>query len=263
MRAAAYSTAEITLAVLVAFGIQLAFFGLLVMAGANRGHVAVVEEKAAREVPIAVTPILDDLPLLKLGGKKAKNKLPDIWKKNPPVQRFEEASAPSAQADKSPEALPTSKVAERDATAPPPDAEVAKEVDQELLDAGPDAEPTVEGEGSPDGVEEGTETDPLKARAVSQYLMKIMSWFNARFKQPEIECEVLENLSASVAANVGGERAVTGFSVLRPSGNPVFDEQVRSTMQAIVGQQLPPPPPLYPDILEQTVTPRFQGKCQR
>ena len=90
-----------------------------------------------------------------------------MWKKQPPVQRFEERSAPSALAEKTPEAIPTSKLALADAAAPPPDAEVGKEVDQELLDAGPDAAPTVEGEGAADGVKEGTETDPLKARAKS------------------------------------------------------------------------------------------------
>jgi hypothetical protein len=30
-------------------------------------------------------------------------------------------------------------------------------------------------------------------------------------------------------------------------------------MDNAVGQELPPPPPLYPDILGSTVTPRFSG----
>ena len=204
------------------------------------------------------------MPLLKLGGKKKmRAKLPDMWKKNPPVQRFEAKSAPSPMAKKTPEAIPTTPVAELDAQAPPPDAEIAKVVDENLLDAGPpDAEPTVEGEGTPDGVKEGTETDPLKGRAVSLYRMKILAWFNARFRQPDIPCEELKGLNAGVAATVGGDRTVTGYSLTRPSGNPVFDAKVQSTMAGIVGQQLPPPPPLYPEILQGVVTPAFQGKCE-
>jgi hypothetical protein len=208
-----------------------------------------------------VRPVLDDTPLLKQGGK-VKTKLPEMWKKQAPVQRFEEKSAPSTKAAKTPDAIPTSRSRSRRRRAPP-DAELAKQVDQELLDATPDAAPTVEGEGSPDGVKEGTETDPLKARAVSQYIAKLISWFNARFKSPtadEIPCEELLKLSASVSVNVSADRSVTGFTVTRPSGNAIFDARVQSTMQGTVGSELPPPPPLYPEILPPTLSPRFSGK---
>jgi hypothetical protein len=259
-----FSPANVALALTAAVTLEAAFFLLLVFAGSSRASVKPAEDRARMEVPIAVKPILDDVPLLKLGGKKMRAKLPDMWKKNPPVQVFKESSAPSPTASETPKTLPTSPLAELDAQAPPPDAEVAKEVDQTLLDAGPDASnENAEEEGSAAGVKEGTETDPLKARAVSLYMMKILAWFNARFRQPEIPCELLKTLSASVAANVGPDRAVTGYSVVRPSGNADFDIKVRSTMDAITGQQLPPPPPLYPDILGQTVSPRFQGKCDK
>jgi hypothetical protein len=179
------------------------------------------------------------------------------------VQRFEEKSAPSPKAAKTPDALPTSPLARPDAQAPPPDAEVAKQVDQVLLDATPDAAPTVEGEGAADGVKEGTETDPLKARAVDQYRAKLVSWFNQRFKSPssaEIPCEELLKLSSGVSVSVNADRTVGGFSVTRASGNAVFDARVQSTMQGTVGSELPPPPPLYPDILPPVITPRFSGK---
>lgn len=258
-----FPPALVAMAISFAAALEVAFFLLLVLAGQNRAFVQNAEEKERLEIPIKVQPVLDEVPLLKLGGKKKmRAKLPDMWKKNPPVQRFEAKSAPSPMAQKTPEAIPTTPVAEGDAQAPPPDAEVAKEVDEVLVDAGPDAEPTAEGEGTPDGVKEGTETDPLKGRAVSLYKMKIMAWFNARFRQPDIPCEELQKLNAAVVASVGGERTVTGYSVTRPSGNPDFDAKVRSTMDAIVGQQLPPPPPLYPDILSSTASPVFQGNCK-
>jgi len=258
----AFSGSEVALATAFSAAMLTGFFALLVFAGQNRAHVQAKAPEVPTAMPIKVNPILDDAPLLKLGGKKVKQKLPDMWKKNPPVQRFEESSAPSAKASKTPEALPTSKLAKPDAEAPPPDAEVAKQVDQVLLDAGPpDASPTVEGEGSPDGVKEGTETDPLKARAVSQYRARLASWFNSRFKQPvnEVPCAELKKLAASASVQVGGDRQVSSYS-LRPSGNAVFDQRAKSTLDGAVGEQLPPPPPLYPDILDSTLQVRLSGQ---
>ncbi len=259
----AFSPRDVALAGAGALMVGAALFALAVAAGSSSGHIKPHEEPRPESMPIKVMPVLDEAPLLKLGGKKVKTKLPDMWRKQSPVQRHEEKSAPSPKAAKTPDAIPTSPLAKPDAEAPPPDAEVAKQVDQVLLDAGPDAAPTVEGEGSPDGVKEGTETDPLKARAVSAYRLKIISWFNARFKSPskeEIPCEELTKLRSSVTASVGGDRSVAGFSVNKASGNALFDARVQSTMQGTVGAELPPPPPLYPDILSSTVSLSFPGK---
>jgi hypothetical protein len=259
---AAFSTRDVALAGASTALVEAILFIVVVAAGANSAKIKPKEAEAPRPVPIQVRPVLDDVPLLKQGGK-VKSKLPEMWKKQPPVQRFEEKSAPSTKASKTPDALPTSPLAKPDAAVPPPDAETAKQVDQVLLDATPDAAPTVEGEGSPDGVKEGTETDPLKARAVSQYQAKLTAWFNARFNSPtaaDIPCDELKKLSASVSVNVSGERAVGSFAVARPSGNALFDERVQSTMQGTVGAELPPPPPLYPDILGSVIRTRFVGR---
>ena len=177
----AFSTQDVLLALGGAGLVEAGLFALAVAAGSSSAHIKPREEPPSEPRPISVRPVRDDAPLLKLGGK-VKPKLPDMWKKQAPVQRFEEKSAPSPQAKKTPDAIPTSPVAKPDAgPPPPPDAEVAKQVDQVLTDAAPDKPPTVPGEGSPDGVKEGTETDPLKARAVSQYKAKLIAWFNARF----------------------------------------------------------------------------------
>lgn len=262
----AFAPSELFLAGAVAALIEMALLVLVIWAGENTTQIKAKEPEPPPPMPIKVKPVLDELPLLKLGGRKVKTKLPEMWKKQPPVQRFQESSAPSQHASKSPDAIPTSALAKLDASAPPPDAETAKEVDQLLLDAGPDAAPTVEGEGAADGVKEGTEADPLKARAVSQYMAKILSWFNARFTPPagEIPCDELRGLRSSVLVNVGGDRTVTGFSA-RPSGNAIFDARVQKVMQGAVGAELPPPPPLYPDILGSVVNPVFSGsaaKCE-
>ncbi len=258
---------EVGVAVAAASMIQAFFFILLIAAGKPRVEIRAKDEVLPRELPMAVKPVLDDAPLLKLGGKKVKPKLPEMWKKLDPIpaQRFEEKSAPSDKAKDDPKAAPTSSVAVGDAAAPPPDADLAKQVDPALqdLDAAVAAkDPEVEGPGAKDGVKEGTETDPLKARAVDQYRMKVLGWFNSRFKQPvgQIPCDELHKLSASVSANVSSDGTVTGYSMTRPSGNATFDAKVRATMDGIVGQQLPPPPPLYPGILGSTVQPTFSGK---
>jgi len=262
----AFKGREVALAVVLSCLVE----GLLVLfwvyAGTGSAQVRAEALAAPTEVPISVKPVMDELPLLKLGGKK-KAKLPDMWKKQAAVQRFEESSAPSAKANKSPDAIPTSKLAAADAAAPPPDAETAKEVDQVLTDAAPEAAPTVEGEGTADGVKEGTEADPLKARAVSAYRAKVIAWFNARFQQPvaEVPCEELKKLRATVAVNIGGDRSVSGYAMTRPSGNTTYDTRVRATMDRLRGEELPPPPPLYPDILNSSEVVTFSGqgvKCE-
>src|SRR6188474_396932 len=224
---------EVLVALLLAFLVEAGTLLLWIYAGAGSVHVKAEALEAPSEIPIAVKPVIDELPLLKLGGKK-KAKLPDMWKKQAAVQRFEESSAPSAKARNSPDAIPSSKLTPLDGSAPPPDAETAKQVDQTLLDAGPDAAPTVQGEGTADGVKEGTEADPLKARAVSAYQGKLSAWFNARFRPPQPEdkaaCEAVKKMSASAVISVSGERTVAGFSISRPSGNAEFDARVQSTL---------------------------------
>ena len=264
-----FKAREIALAWVLAFLVETTILLIWIYAGAGSAHVTAAPVEEPKEIPIKVKPVVDDLPLLKLGGKK-KAKLPDMWKKQAPVQRFEESSAPSAKASKSPDAIPSSKLAPLDASAPPPDAETAKQVDQQLTDAAPDAAPKVEGEGTADGVKEGTEADPLKARAVSQYQAKLRAWFDARFRPPEppqdkAACEELRKLGASVTVSVTGERTVGGYSIGRPSGNAAFDDRVRAMLDGARGETLPPPPPLYPDILGQSLPLRLSGqkiKCE-
>lgn len=257
-----FSPFEIGLALAFAIVMEVGFFVVMAVAH-NTAIITAAEEAMPKEVPIEVKPVLD-LPLLKKGSKQVKAKLPDMWVKKPPVKRFENVTAPSTKADKTPEKLPDPKtpLAKPDAALPPPDARLAKKVD-DIPEDEETEEPNLNEEGDPGGVEEGTEADPLKAFAVSQYRMKIIGWFASRFKAPDgVPCEELASLRASVAANIGASRQVAGYSITSPSGNATFDAKVRATMDSIVagGAQLPPPPPNYPDILESTVFPVFLGK---
>jgi hypothetical protein len=267
MKEGPFLPAEIALAAVLALALEACLAALLLLAS-NEQRVMAKEEAVERPLPIRVKPVLDDAPLLKLGGKRVRARLPDMWVKRPPVRREQAASAPSPQAPRTPEAIPTSPLARPDAQAPAPDAAVARRVDEDLpqLDASPDRQsPDLDEKGDPGGVQSGTEEDPLRARAVSQYRMRVIGWFNARFRVPvgEIPCEELKRLSAAVSASVGGDRSVTGYTLTRPSGNAAFDARVRATMDGAVGQQLPPPPPLYPDILDSTVFPTFLGSGQK
>lgn len=261
-RAASFSKNELLLALLVGLTVEVAFFLTLSWAGNAK-----IEEKKAIEpiaIPINVKPVVDELPLLKLGSKqKVKPKLPDMWKKvtPTPVRRLEERSAPSAKAEENPTELPKSKLADKEHEAPTEDDEIVKEAPARLDDEETPEAPEMDTEGAADGSTEGTETDPLKARAVDLYKVKIAAWFNSRFKPPvdAIACDVLKKLVARVRVGVGGERAITGFSLTGSSGNAVFDGKVSAFMASLVGQQLPPPPPLYPDILESNVFPLLSG----
>jgi hypothetical protein len=259
----AFLPRELALALFLAGAVEAGLFALFVVAGQNRARVTAHEAPPPEEIPIAVKPVLDDLPLLKLGSKRVKAKLPDMWTKQAPVQRFEEKSAPSEKAEKTPQAIPTAPVATKDAEAPPPDAAIAKEVDQKLVDAGPPkAEANLATEGAADGVKDGTETDPLKARAANLYAAKLIGWFQIRFQRPTgMPCEVIHALSAGAQITVGPDRSITGFTFSRPSGNADFDAKVKASLEAVVGQELPPPPPLYPDLKPNAVlTPTFSGK---
>jgi len=257
-----FQPSEVLLAGAFAVIIECALF-LLVTTAANRTHITPLVEPEPPSVPIEVKPVLDDAPMLKLGGKRVKAKLPDMWVKKPPiVKRYEATSAPTPKAPEKIDKLPDTTLTKPNKEPPPPDASIAKKVDEQpKTDEKKTEEPNVDEKGAADGVKEGTETDPLKAFAVSQYRVKISSWFNARFKRPtgEIPCPELKKLRASVVANVSGERSVSGYSIVKPSGNSVFDDRVKSTLDAIVssGAEIPPPPPDYADILGASISVAF------
>ncbi len=263
MTSRAFSSGEIAFAIGGALLVQGAFYSLLALYGDSRGEVRREVVETPEEIPIAVTPMLDELPLLKLGTKNpVKPRLPDMWKKVAPrpVKRYEERSAPSEEAKDDPEEIPESKLADKKHEAPPEDAEVVKELEQELEDEEePPEESALTEEGAEDGSVDGTETDPLKARQIDLYRIKIAGWFASRFSPPALPCDVLVTLATSAVVQVGGDRSITGFSITSPSGNAEFDSKVRGTLQALQGSQLPPPPPLYPDILGSTVSTSFRG----
>lgn len=201
------------------------------------------------EHAVRVIPMLDpDTPLLKLGGKKPK--LPDAWVKKTPQKMETEKAFVSTKADKTAEAIPKEDLKVADAGTKPPeaDASVVKEQDIEIEDQADAGEQAFPNEGHAAGDEHGTETDPLKARAVDQYRARVAGFFSSRFRVagsglPE---EQLTSIRVGATVQLSGTQ-VTGFS-LTPSGNPAFDAAARSALQSTVGSSIPPPPENYPDL---------------
>lgn len=251
-------------------------FGFAVLAGAGfalsraaQGRLAAVPEiDRGTEVPVRVTPVLDlDAPLLKLGGKHDALKLPDRWVRQAPRPRVEQRAFVSTKAGKAEHDIPAPEVqmAAAGARPPPPDAEVARKVDAPVaavVDAGPPA--NVDQEGHADGVKEGTETDPLKARAVDLYRAKIAAWFSSRFRVSGsgLAEDELVKYRVSATVSLGADRAVSGYSIV-PSGNAVFDAAARATLEGAKGQALPPPPENYPDVVQSRINVTFVCRGHR
>lgn len=210
---------------------------------------------SGEETPIQVTPVLDmESPLLKLGGgKKVRIKLPDMWKApDPPPQAITKRRAHASDTAKDDaEEVPPDDLEMSDAGTPPdPDAGVVKDTEVEIAEA-PDAGPIPEGEGSKEGVAEGTETDPLKARAANQYHATILRFLKGGFVCPKLgEGESMCSPTASVSISGG---VVGGFS-FSPCGDDRIDGPARASISSKVGQPLPPPPANYPDMMPNNFT---------
>ncbi len=221
------------------------------------------------ERPVRVTPVLDlDTPLLKLGGVRDTRRLPDRWVRQAPRPRAEQRAFVSTKAGKTEQDAPAPevKVATPAQKPPPPDAEIAKQVDAPapvVADAGPPA--NVDVKGHADGVREGTELDPLKARAVDLYRAKIAAWFSSRFRVSGsgLDKAALLRYRVSATVSVGEGRAVSGFTVA-PSGNAAFDAAARGALEGARGQTIPPPPENYPDVAQSQINVTFvcrENRC--
>jgi len=268
VRSAAFSAGQVGAAAALAFSIQAALVVLLVISGAAAGFTPKAEPPP-RTMTIAVKPLLD-LPLLKKGGKPRKNTLPDMWKPPQQIKRREAVKTPTPLASKEPPPTPPKKEEEKkppkpDEKPPDPATPVAQQVDETVKEVEKEVvEPNLPEEGAVDGVEEGTEKDPLKARAVDLYRLKLINWFKQGFSSPldQIDCAILKDLKVAVNAQVAPDGTVLSFE-LASSGNATFDARVKQVMDAKVGQKVPPPPPNYPDILDSVVHPTFQGKNEQ
>jgi hypothetical protein len=221
------------------------------------GEQANVPEIApASEIKMSVKPVVDmDSPLLKLGGGKGKKiKLPSEWVKPPPKQPAEpeDGAAPrkaqvSTKAGKTEDDITDAGLEEGDpdAEAIDPDASVVDDPDAATDGAGGNTGDEVpEGGGTAEGSPLGTETDPLKARAASQYHGRILAFLYQGWRCPtsaKPECR------ASATVSLSGTN-ITGVS-FTGCGDPSLDAAAQAHANTKVGQSIPPPPENYPEIV--------------
>lgn len=262
MTAATFSPLDVLLAACVAVAAQTGSLFLLRTGGGSPLR-ADISDDNRKPMSVAIVPIPDDAPLLKLGTRRQPGKLPDRWLAPRPVERAAAAAFPSPNAKAMPDAIPSVHVADGGQKPPSPDADLVKRSD--LIASVPDTGPGPVSNvlGAPDGVKEGTETDPLKAHAVSLYRAKLEAWFKARFRiRGKIPFDALKDLRASADVSIAADRTVGGFTIPRSSGNETFDAELRAALESAKGAELPPPPPMYPDVLGETLHLSFDCKIR-
>jgi hypothetical protein len=254
-----FDAQEIVIAVAVAVLAQLGFVAGFQLPPPKLVQADISNENA-QPIAVAITPVL------KLGSKNPTN-TPSPWQRRKPVAaKSEPAPLPSPQAQKTPEAIPTSRVA--DASAPPIASSSAAPTPDLAApaDAGAVVATAASTQGSEQGAANGTETDPLKARAADMYRGQLASWFASRFAiRGKLPFDQLKKLHASAVVTVTGDRKVGSFTVVRPSGDPTFDAEVHATLSRIQsgGAELPAPPPMYPDMLGQSLPVGFQCNVEK
>ncbi|MEZ4444017.1 MAG: hypothetical protein R3B72_33395 [Polyangiaceae bacterium] len=256
-----YQGFEVLVAGCVALSVPV--WSALLLSMSKLGEQAVAVEIAPTdEIPMSVKPVVDmDSPLLKLGGGKGKKiKLPDAWAKPAP----KDVKAPD-QPDAKPTGAQVSTKAGEDVKDIPdagtemsdadeaidPDAAVAEpDADVEKGAGGASGSEVPEGGGSPEGSPIGTSTkgDLLKTRAANQYHARIQAFLYQGWRCPP----------AGAACQGTGSVTLSGTTITGASysgcGNSAVDAAAEAHVKGKVGQSIPPPPELYPDLAPSSFT---------
>lgn len=257
-----FDAQQLTIAGAVALLAQLVFVATFQLPSPKLVE-ADISNANAQPIAVAITPVL------KLGTKNP-TKLPSQWQRKQPVAPKTEptAAVPSPQAQKTPEAIPTTHVP--DASVPPTPVVEAGAPSTATTTAAPADSSAVATassvQGSEQGAANGTETDPLKGRAADMYRAQIAQWFISRFSiRGKIPFDKLKTLRALAVVSVTPDRKVGSFSIVKPSGDPTFDAQVQATLSGAQssGAELPAPPPMYPEFLAKSQSLAFECTVQR
>lgn len=204
-----------------------------------------ISNENSQAIAVSITPVL------KL-GTKSPTKLPPEWQRTRPVPTKAKAALPSPEAEKTPEAIPKTSVADASVAPAVVDASVIEQPNPTAQQEAGAARAVASVEGSEQGSAGGTETDPLKGRAADRYRDELAAWFSSRFHiQGKLPFDTLKTLHAMARVTVTADRKVGGFSLVTPSGDPIFDGEVQATLERIQssGVELPAPPEMYPEML--------------
>jgi hypothetical protein len=242
-----FDAQDLTIASAAALLAQLVFVAVFSMPSPKLVQADISDENA-QPIAVAITPVL------KLGSKNP-GKLPSQWQRRQPVaaKTQPQSALPSTKAEKT--AVPTTSAT---VAAPVIDAgrvEPAAPADSNAPAAAASTE------GSEQGAANGTETDPLKARAADAYRQTLIAWFGSHLEiRGKLPFDQLKKLHVATRVDVTPDRKVSGFTILKPSGDPVFDGEVQATLSRIQssGVELPAPPPMYPDFLGSSLPVGFQ-----
>ena len=118
-----------------------------------------------------------------------------------------------------------------------------------------------EREGSPDGIEEGTETEGTEGDI---YRGRISSMFRREWRLPvTMSREAASSLTAVARIRIGPNLEIVSFEIQRSSGDPLFDQSVidQITRLQATDQRIPPPPEdVAAQYIDTTIAVRFSGR---
>jgi hypothetical protein len=255
---------QITIACLAALFAQLSFVALFSTPPPEEVRMDISDDNV-RPIAVAITPV----PILKLGSPNA-GQLPSQWQRQKPVAQKSDSPLPSPQAKQTPDAIPTAPVADAAVAPVENDAGPSKQdLNPQDASTGPasaqsdaaSAVASAAGSGSPEGSKDGTETDPLKARAIAEYRANLTAWFLGHFSYCRSQpIQMVQGLKATAVVQIDrDQRKVTSFAITKPAGDPGFDGAVSLTLRHIQSSEiLPAPPPLYPDLMPRSLPLSFQ-----
>jgi hypothetical protein len=190
--------------------------------------------------PLVARPVVQ-ATLLKLGKPLDPKRLPD---RLVPQQR----TAPKKQLIASRE---DPGVKKPDAGAPPPPDAKDSDLQNLIAKSDPFAEDAGRArpeEGSPGGIEGGTETDPSKVRAGDMYAAQLGQFFAQRLSVPTvISVGEARRLCVLMQMNLGRNMAIWHVrqDPIIKSGNDLFDDAARTMLMKLLDDKtsLPQPPP--------------------
>lgn len=177
------------------------------------------------------------------------------------------STAPPPPAEVPTEDTPTERAEprERPETPPPPDA-----VEDVLARIGDRAQAFAEiaerreREGSPDGIEEGTETE---ATPGDVYRGRLYAFFRRGWTIPTtLDRDEAAGLTAIVNVAIGQDLEIVSFELRSGSGNAVFDQSITEhlTRLSASDNRVPPPPEeVAAQYIGQTIAVRFHGRQAR
>ncbi len=177
------------------------------------------------------------------------------------------STAPPPPAEVPTEDTPTERAEprERPETPPPPDA-----VEDVLARIGDRAQAFAEiaerreREGSPEGIEEGTETE---ATPGDVYRGRLYAFFRRGWTIPTtLDRDEAAGLTAIVDVAIGQNLEIVSFGLRAGSGNAVFDQSITehlTRLQASDNRVPPPPEEVAAQYIGQTIAVRFHGRQAR